>query len=138
MKNRDPTYIMQTATAFWASKVLITASDLELFNVLASGPTTGLKLKQALGLQPARDAYDFLNAFGSLMSLNMLIEIGDAFDYTVARSSDRKVENALVGRFKNRAYSFTFRRFETVKRFRHEVATNTHERETAFGCLDVA
>jgi hypothetical protein len=30
----DPSHIMQTATAFWASKVLLTAVELELFTTL--------------------------------------------------------------------------------------------------------
>ena len=30
----DPSHIMQTATGFWASKVLLTAVDLELFTAL--------------------------------------------------------------------------------------------------------
>ena len=35
----DPGYIMQTATAFWASKVLLTAVEMGVFTPLA-GPTS--------------------------------------------------------------------------------------------------
>ncbi len=31
----DPGHIMRTSTAFWASKVLLTAVELDLFTVLA-------------------------------------------------------------------------------------------------------
>jgi hypothetical protein len=113
MTNRlDPSQILQTATAFWASKVLLTAVEFDLFSVLADDlpradvVTMGnilhdwnLEKKKAL----IRKAYDAVNdggafiavenliddarrenAFGLLMSLNMLIEFGDGFDYTGA------------------------------------------------------
>ena len=62
---------MQVATGFWASKVLLTAIERRK------------------------------NAFGLLMSLNMLIEFGDAFDYTEA---DFRGWCSKVG----------FKRFETI------------------------
>jgi len=128
----DPGHIMQTATAFWSSKVLLTAVEFDLFSILGDKSMTAKELGDELGLHP-RGIYDFFdalvaldfleregdgpegrykntgkafdalpaggafiaienliddarreNAFGLLMSLNMLIEFGDAFDYTGA------------------------------------------------------
>ena len=45
----DPSRIMQTATAFWASKVLLTAVELDLFTTLGEGPMTAPQLGKALG-----------------------------------------------------------------------------------------
>src|SRR4051812_12444272 len=106
----DPSPILQTAFAFWNSKVLLTAIELGLFSTLADkalgAETMGMilhdwNLEKKMHL--IRAAYDALppggalvaieaiidderreNVFGLLMSLNMLIEFGDAFDYSAA------------------------------------------------------
>ncbi len=62
----SPESIMQLGMSFWASKTLLSAMELELFTELAKHPER-------------RE-----NAFGLLMSLNMLIETEDGFDYTGA------------------------------------------------------
>lgn len=65
----DPTHIMQTATAFWASKVLLTAVEVDLFTKLSSGAMTAPQLGDALGLHP-RGTYDFFDALVALKFLN--------------------------------------------------------------------
>lgn len=69
----DPTHIMQTATAFWPSKVLLTAVELNLFTALGNGPMTAQQLGNALGLHP-RGTYDF---FDALVALKFLDREGD-------------------------------------------------------------
>lgn len=69
----DPTNIMQTATAFWPSKVLLTAVELGVFTTLAKGPMTAQQLGDMLGLHP-RGTYDF---FDALVALKFLERDGD-------------------------------------------------------------
>jgi hypothetical protein len=69
----DPTHIMQTATAFWPSKVLLTAVELNLFTTLGNGPMTAQQLGDALGLH-SRGTYDF---FDALVALKFLDREGD-------------------------------------------------------------
>lgn len=72
----DPTHIMQTATAFWASKVLLTAVEFDLFSVLGQGSMNASQLGDALGLHP-RGTYDF---FDALVALKFLDRDGDGPD----------------------------------------------------------
>ncbi|MEE8587171.1 MAG: methyltransferase [Acidobacteriota bacterium] len=69
----DPAYIMQTATAFWASKALLTAVEFDLFSTLGDGAMTASELGDALGLHP-RGRYDF---FDALVALRFLERDGD-------------------------------------------------------------
>ena len=69
----DPSHIMQTATAFWASKVLLTAVELDLFSALGDGSMTAAQLGAKLELHP-RGTYDF---FDALVALNFLDREGD-------------------------------------------------------------
>jgi hypothetical protein len=69
----DPSHIMQTATAFWASKVLLTAVELDLFTALGDGRQTASQLGERLGLHP-RGTYDF---FDALVALRFLEREGD-------------------------------------------------------------
>ncbi len=69
----DPSHIMQTASAFWASKVLLSAVGMGLFTALAEGPKTAEKLGAELGLHP-RGTYDF---FDALVALGFLERDGD-------------------------------------------------------------
>ena len=69
----DPTHIMQTATAFWASKVLLTAVELELFTLLGDESMTAQQLGKKLQLHP-RGTYDF---FDALVALKFLERDGD-------------------------------------------------------------
>ena len=72
----DPSRIMQTATAFWPSKVLLTAVEFQLFTVLGPRSMTGAELQAALGLHP-RGTFDFLDA---LVALKFLDRDGDGPD----------------------------------------------------------
>ncbi len=69
----DPSHIMQTATAFWASKVLLTAVELDLFTTLGDGALSASQLGEKLGLHP-RGTYDF---FDALVALKFLDREGD-------------------------------------------------------------
>ena len=69
----DPSHIMQTATAFWASKALLTAVELDLFTTLGDGTMTAPQLGKALSLHP-RGTYDF---FDALVALKFLDRDGD-------------------------------------------------------------
>lgn len=71
--NLDPSYIMESATAFWASKVLLTAVEFDLFSVLADGPMTASELGETLQLHP-RGTFDF---FDALVALKFLERDGD-------------------------------------------------------------
>jgi len=57
----DPGHIMQTATAFWNAKVLLTAVEFDLFTVLGEQAMTAKQLGDKLGLHP-RGIYDFFDA----------------------------------------------------------------------------
>jgi hypothetical protein len=72
----DPGHIMQTATAFWASKVLLTAVEFDLFTVLGGGTMTAAQLGERLGIHP-RGRYDF---FDALVAQGFLHRDGDGAD----------------------------------------------------------
>lgn len=61
----SPRHILETAFAFRASKVLLTAVELGVFKSLASGPKTAGALAGALGLH-GRGAADFFDALVAL------------------------------------------------------------------------
>ena len=69
----DPGHIMQTATAFWASKVLLTAVEFDLFTVLGENAMTGTQLGAKLSIHP-RGIYDF---FDALVAAGFLLRDGD-------------------------------------------------------------
>jgi hypothetical protein len=69
----DPSHIMQTATSFWASKVLLTAVEFDLFTVLGDEAMTANQLGDQLGIHP-RGIYDF---FDSLVASGFLHREGD-------------------------------------------------------------
>ena len=48
----DPSPILQTAFAFWSSKVLLTAVDFGVFTKLGDRRITGEELGAELGLHP--------------------------------------------------------------------------------------
>jgi hypothetical protein len=72
--------ILQTGLGFWASKTLLAANDLGVFDALAATPTTGPVLGRNLGLHP-RSLYDFLDALVALKFLDRRGE-GEAAVYT--------------------------------------------------------
>ena len=63
--NLTPERILQTGMAFWASKTLLSAVELELFTALAQQPGDLTALQARLGLHP-RSARDFLDALVAL------------------------------------------------------------------------
>ena len=74
MKNGlDPSHIMQTATAFWASKVLLTAVEFDLFSTLGDESMTATEIGERLNIHP-RGRFDFLDA---LVALGFLARDGD-------------------------------------------------------------
>lgn len=66
--NPTPDRILQTGLAFWSSKALLTAVELELFTDLARHPGDLASVQGRLGLHPraARDFLDTLVALGFL------------------------------------------------------------------------
>lgn len=68
-----PDAIMQTATGFMASKVLLTAVELDLFTVLGEQAMPAAQLGDALDLHPQRTC-DF---FDALVALHLLDRDGD-------------------------------------------------------------
>ncbi len=64
-----PDHILQTGTAFWASKALLSAVELELFTELAKEPEDLDRLQTRLGLNQ-RGARDFLDSLVALGFLN--------------------------------------------------------------------
>ncbi len=63
-----PDQILQVGLAFWASKTLLSAIELEVFTALAAAPLSLAVLQERLGLHPraARDFFDALVATGFL------------------------------------------------------------------------
>jgi len=65
--------VLQTAFAFWSSKVLLTAVELRVFTRLGDRALTGAQLGAELGLHP-RGTYDF---FDALVAMGFLERDGD-------------------------------------------------------------
>lgn len=63
-----PEHIMKIGMGFWASKVLLTAVEFELFTRFAAqGPMTAAQVRKSLGLHCSeRNVLDFLDALASL------------------------------------------------------------------------
>ena len=72
----DPGPILQTAFAFWSSKVLLTAVELGVFTTLGDRRLSGPELGRELGLHP-RGTFDFLDA---LVAMSFLEREGDGPD----------------------------------------------------------
>lgn len=64
----SPEHILETGLAFWASKTLLSAVEMEVFTELAKGPESLESLTGRLGLHPrsSRDFFDALVALGFL------------------------------------------------------------------------
>jgi hypothetical protein len=107
----DPGPILQTAFAFWSSKVLLTAVDFELFTKLGKRRVTGVELGSELGLHP-RGISDF---FDALVAMKFLDREGDglfakyfntpAGSLYLDRASPRYVGGILV-MLNNRLFKF--------------------------------
>ena len=99
----DPSPILQTAFAFWNSKVLLTAVEFGLFTTLGDRRLGGAALGAELGLHP-RGISDFLDA---LVSMNFLEREGDGLhapsksaqlETSAARASSRNDPLTNLGR----------------------------------------
>ncbi|HEY4330857.1 MAG TPA: methyltransferase dimerization domain-containing protein, partial [Phycisphaerae bacterium] len=66
--HEDPSPILQTAFAFWSSKVLLTAVEMKVFTKLADRRMTGAELGKELGLH-ARGIADFFDALVAMKFL---------------------------------------------------------------------
>lgn len=65
MSDPSPERILQTGLGFWASKVLLSAVEMEVFTELAKHPEDAEALQSRMGLHP-RSARDFLDALVAL------------------------------------------------------------------------
>lgn len=65
----NPARILETASAFWPSKVLLSAIELGVFTRLAAEPLTCSQLSQAVGIRADRAA-DFFDALVALAFLD--------------------------------------------------------------------
>jgi hypothetical protein len=74
----SPEHILQTGLAFFASKTLLSAVEMEVFTELARGPEPLEPLAGRLGLHP-RSSRDFLD---TLVALGFLERTGDAYSNT--------------------------------------------------------
>jgi hypothetical protein len=78
------TGILQLGTAFWASKVLLSAVELDVFTALAEmGPSDADTVARRVGLH-RRSASDFLDA---LAALGMLRRLEGTYDCTTATAT---------------------------------------------------
>ena len=68
MSQPSPARILEVGTAFWPSKVLLSAVELGLFSALGDRRMTGAELQAALGLH-ARANPDFFDALVALRFL---------------------------------------------------------------------
>jgi precorrin-6B methylase 2 len=80
----DPSHILQIGMGFFASKTLLSAVELGLFEVLGDGKLTGEEVRTRLGLH-SRAAADFLDA---LVALHLLAREGDGPDALYANTQD--------------------------------------------------
>jgi hypothetical protein len=88
MKDKlDPSHIMQTATAFWASKVLLTAVEFDVFSTLGDESMTATELGERLDIHP-RGRFDFLDA---LVALGFLDRDGDGPDGLYKNTAETSV-----------------------------------------------
>jgi hypothetical protein len=84
MTEREPTQIMEVASAYWASKVLLSAVGLGLFTQLARHPMTAAEVTAHFGLVE-RPAIDFLDA---LVSLDLLAREGVGSEAVYSNTPD--------------------------------------------------
>src|SRR6188472_3481834 len=66
---QDPSQILQTAFAFWSSKVLLTAVEMKLFTVLGARRLTGAQLGSELALH-SRGIADFFDGIVAMKFLD--------------------------------------------------------------------
>lgn len=87
MTHQSPARILETATAFWPAKVLLSAIELGLFTRLVEGPLDNAALAAALGIRADRSA-DF---FDTLVAIGFLERTGDGAGATYANTADTEL-----------------------------------------------
>jgi hypothetical protein len=101
----DPGAILQTAFAFWSSKVLLTAVEFALFTKLGKRRITGAELGAELCLHP-RSISDF---FDALVAMKFLDREGDGatakYFNTPAGALYRKASGRSCQNLKRRSLS---------------------------------
>lgn len=65
MSPPDSARIREVGLAFWQSRTLLSAVELDLFTLLADGPRTGEEIGEELGLHP-RGIWDFLDGLHAM------------------------------------------------------------------------
>ena len=80
----DPSAILQTAFAFWSSKVLLTAVEFGVFTQLGHRRVTGEELGRELGLHP-RGIADF---FDALVAMKFLDREGDGREQPIGADGE--------------------------------------------------
>jgi hypothetical protein len=91
-----PDRLLESATAFWRSAVLLSAHELGLFAELAAGPCDADTIERRLGLLPDATA-DFLDA---LVALGLVERSGDHYRNTLeARLFLDPAKPAFIGRW---------------------------------------
>ena len=83
-KTRDVSHILQVAFAFWSSKVLLTAVEMDLFSKLGGRSLNGDELGTELDLHQ-RGRADF---FDALVSMNFLERDGDGAQAKYRNTND--------------------------------------------------
>ena len=86
----QPDQILQIGLAFWSSKTLLSAVEMEVFTELARGPHDLDSLTGRLGLYP-RSARDFLDA---LVALGFL----DRHDGKYSNTPSRTISSTSISR----------------------------------------
>lgn len=92
-----PDAILQLGLAFWGSKTLLSAIELDVFTTLARGPGTCEELQQRLGLhvRSARDFLDALVALGFLQRLGRIYSNAPAADLYLDKAKPSYVGGIL-------------------------------------------
>lgn len=114
MKTPSPQMIMQIGTGFWASKILLTAIEFQLFTHLAQkGSLSAQVIKSTLQLECTdRHLFDFLDVLTSLGFLNRTGLLEDA-EYSNSIDTDTFLDKnkpsyigGLLEMMNNRLYGF--------------------------------
>ncbi len=128
----DPSKIMQIGMGFFASKTMLTAVNMGLFTLLATGELAGQSIKEKLGLHD-RGLYDFLD---TLVALGFLKRTGikETAVYSNAEDADLfldKNKPSYVGGMlemaNNRLYPFWNNLEEGLKTGKPQNETKTGE-----------
>jgi hypothetical protein len=118
MATLNPSRIMQVGMGFWASKILLTATKLELFTLLAPTPLPAKEIKEKLELRCSdRHLFDWLDA---LVSLGFLERKGllDEARYSNAEDTDFflvKTKPAYMGGILEMANNRLFRYWDNLE-----------------------